>query len=34
VAGRCQGIDDEGRLLVQTPAGLQRIVSGSVVSWE
>jgi BirA family biotin operon repressor/biotin-[acetyl-CoA-carboxylase] ligase len=33
-AGRCQGIDDEGRLLVHTSFGLQRIVSGTVVSWE
>ena len=34
VPGRCQGIDDEGRLLVHTPAGLQRIVSGTVLSWD
>lgn len=34
MAGRCQGIDDEGKLLIQTPAGLERIVSGTVVSWE
>jgi BirA family transcriptional regulator, biotin operon repressor / biotin---[acetyl-CoA-carboxylase] ligase len=34
MAGRCQGVDEEGRLLVQTSTGLQRIVSGSVVSWD
>lgn len=34
IAGRCQGIDDDGRLLLQTAVGLQRIVSGTVVSWD
>jgi BirA family transcriptional regulator, biotin operon repressor / biotin---[acetyl-CoA-carboxylase] ligase len=34
IAGRCQGIDQEGRLLLQTAGGLQRIVSGTVVSWD
>jgi BirA family biotin operon repressor/biotin-[acetyl-CoA-carboxylase] ligase len=32
--GRCLGIDGDGALLVQTAAGLQRIVAGTVVSWE
>lgn len=32
--GRCEGIDDEGRLLVQTASGSQRMVSGTVVSWD
>ena len=34
IAGRCQGIDDAGGLLLQTPAGLRRVVSGTVLSWE
>jgi BirA family biotin operon repressor/biotin-[acetyl-CoA-carboxylase] ligase len=34
LAGRCQGIDDNGALILKTAAGLERIVSGSVVAWE
>jgi BirA family biotin operon repressor/biotin-[acetyl-CoA-carboxylase] ligase len=30
VAGVCQGIDDQGALLLQTPAGQQRRLSGVV----
>ncbi|MBC7785625.1 MAG: biotin--[acetyl-CoA-carboxylase] ligase [Burkholderiales bacterium] len=30
VQGICEGLDQEGRLLVRTPAGLQRLVAGNV----
>lgn len=33
VSGRCQGIDDEGALLLQTPAGLERYFAGVVASY-
>lgn len=33
VTGRCSGIDSLGRLLLQTPSGLRRVLSGQVVSW-
>jgi BirA family biotin operon repressor/biotin-[acetyl-CoA-carboxylase] ligase len=32
--GRCQGIDDSGELLLQTEAGIARIVAGSIVVCE
>lgn len=32
--GRCQGIDDAGELLLQTEAGMQRIVAGTIVVCE
>jgi BirA family biotin operon repressor/biotin-[acetyl-CoA-carboxylase] ligase len=34
IAGRCLGIDGQGRLLVQTPTNLHEVVSGTVVSWD
>jgi BirA family biotin operon repressor/biotin-[acetyl-CoA-carboxylase] ligase len=32
--GRCRGIDDQGALLLETPAGLQRIASGVVAQFD
>jgi BirA family transcriptional regulator, biotin operon repressor / biotin---[acetyl-CoA-carboxylase] ligase len=34
ILGSCRGIDDQGALMVQTPSGLERIRSGTVVSWQ
>ena len=34
IVGRCQGIDEAGALLLQTEAGVERCVAGTVVSWE
>jgi BirA family transcriptional regulator, biotin operon repressor / biotin---[acetyl-CoA-carboxylase] ligase len=34
ITGVCQGIDDSGRLTVATPAGIERVLSGTVVSFE
>lgn len=31
--GTCQGLDAQGRLLLQTAAGTERVVSGVVLSW-
>ena len=32
ITGRCEGIDDTGRLLLRTPQGLHRIIAGHVLS--
>jgi BirA family biotin operon repressor/biotin-[acetyl-CoA-carboxylase] ligase len=34
VTGVCQGIDDTGRLVLSTPEGIERHLSGTVVSFE
>jgi BirA family transcriptional regulator, biotin operon repressor / biotin---[acetyl-CoA-carboxylase] ligase len=34
LAGRCQGIDADGALLVETSAGVERCLSGVVVHWD
>ncbi len=34
IVGVCRGIDDDGRLRVQTERGEEAIASGTVVSWE
>jgi BirA family transcriptional regulator, biotin operon repressor / biotin---[acetyl-CoA-carboxylase] ligase len=34
VFGTCRGIDDDGALLLHTETGMERIVSGTIVSWE
>lgn len=34
VEGTCVGLDEDGALLVQTPAALQRVVAGTVVHYE
>jgi BirA family transcriptional regulator, biotin operon repressor / biotin---[acetyl-CoA-carboxylase] ligase len=34
ITGDCQGIDDSGRLKLATPAGIERLLSGTVVSFE
>jgi biotin-(acetyl-CoA carboxylase) ligase len=34
ILGKCQGIDETGRLILQTSNGPARIASGTVVSWE
>jgi len=34
VTGICQGIDDTGRLVLSTPEGIERHLSGTVVSFE
>lgn len=33
LAGTCTGLDAQGRLLLSTPAGTERVVSGVVVRW-
>jgi len=30
LAGICAGVDDDGALLLQTPGGLRRVLSGEV----
>jgi BirA family biotin operon repressor/biotin-[acetyl-CoA-carboxylase] ligase len=32
IQGFCQGIDEDGALLVQTPIGIERILSGTVIA--
>jgi len=34
ITGRCLGIDEQGALMLQTEAGRQSIVSGTVLNWE
>jgi BirA family biotin operon repressor/biotin-[acetyl-CoA-carboxylase] ligase len=34
LAGRCEGIDEEGALLVTTASGIRRLHSGTVLHWE
>jgi BirA family transcriptional regulator, biotin operon repressor / biotin---[acetyl-CoA-carboxylase] ligase len=34
ITGVCRGIDDSGRLRLATPAGMERLLSGTVVSFE
>lgn len=34
IVGRCRGIANDGALLVHTPGGVRRIVSGSIESWD
>ncbi len=34
ITGVCRGIDDSGRLTLATPAGIERLLSGTVVSFE
>jgi BirA family transcriptional regulator, biotin operon repressor / biotin---[acetyl-CoA-carboxylase] ligase len=34
IVGRCQGIDDEGRLMLRTLTGLRTLHSGTVVAWD
>jgi BirA family biotin operon repressor/biotin-[acetyl-CoA-carboxylase] ligase len=33
ISGRCEGIDDDGALLLTTPAGRRQIFSGTVTTW-
>lgn len=33
VVGRCEGLDAQGRLLVRTARGVERVVSGMVEAW-
>lgn len=34
LAGRCQGIDSSGALVVATPEGIKKLYSGTVINWE
>ncbi len=34
ITGRCLGIDEQGRLLLQTETGRRTVVSGSTLGWE
>jgi BirA family biotin operon repressor/biotin-[acetyl-CoA-carboxylase] ligase len=33
ILGECRGIDEEGRLLVETPSGLMRLVDNAHIDW-
>jgi BirA family biotin operon repressor/biotin-[acetyl-CoA-carboxylase] ligase len=34
LVGRCQGIDDDGYLVLQTDKGVSRVIAGSIVAWD
>jgi BirA family biotin operon repressor/biotin-[acetyl-CoA-carboxylase] ligase len=34
ITGDCRGIDDSGRLMLATPTGIERVLSGTIVSFD